>query len=214
LELGADSAAPDLGGDPAGANLEDNIESCGGTRAGGCVSDEEEEDDEEIPPLVRKNRCSKTSNDVPIQALSGLVNLQNMRMSTIDHALEEIIPEGLLLELPETGGACIHAEVSDDIPSAGYLIWQEITWTVSHASSTFKGDLIHRNTSVSDITCNGYPAPKGTIEDNSAPKGTAEGDSAFLVCSVDRRHTPYLARQLSVFCIRPHTRRYPRGAFG
>jgi hypothetical protein len=75
LELGADSAALDLGGDPASANLEDDIESCGGTRVGGRVSDEEEEDEEEVPPLVRKNRRSKTSNDVPIQALSGLVNL-------------------------------------------------------------------------------------------------------------------------------------------
>jgi hypothetical protein len=66
LELGADSATPDLGGDPAGADLEDDIESCGGTRAGGRVSDEEEEDEEEVPPLVRKNRRSKASNDVPI----------------------------------------------------------------------------------------------------------------------------------------------------
>jgi hypothetical protein len=137
-----------------------------------------------------------------------------MMMSTIDHALEEIILEGLLLELAEIGGDGIRAEVLDDIPSASYLIEQEITWIVSHASSTFKGGLIHGNTSIPDITCKGYPAPEGTIEDNSAPEGTAEGDSAFLVCSVDRRHTPYLARQLSVFCIRPHTRRYPRGAFG
>jgi hypothetical protein len=68
FELGADSTAPDLGGDPAGADFKDDIESCGGTRAGGRVSDEEEEDEdeEEVPPLVRKNRRSKTSNDVPI----------------------------------------------------------------------------------------------------------------------------------------------------
>jgi hypothetical protein len=64
LELGADSAAPDLGGDQASADLKDGIESCGGTRASGHVSDEE--DEEEIPPLIRKNHCSKTSNDVPI----------------------------------------------------------------------------------------------------------------------------------------------------
>jgi hypothetical protein len=30
---GADSTAPDLGGDPASADLEDDSESCGGTRA-------------------------------------------------------------------------------------------------------------------------------------------------------------------------------------
>jgi hypothetical protein len=49
FELGADSAALDLGGDPVGANLEDDIESCGGTRVGERVSDEEEEDEEEAP---------------------------------------------------------------------------------------------------------------------------------------------------------------------
>jgi hypothetical protein len=77
--------------------------------------------------LVRKNRRSKTSNDVPIQALLGLVNLQRMTMSAIDHALEEIILEGLLLELPETGSVGICAEVPDDIPSASNLVGQEIT---------------------------------------------------------------------------------------
>jgi hypothetical protein len=101
-----------------------------------------------------------------------------MTMSDIDHALEEIIPEGLLLELPETGSVGIHVEVSDDIPSARNLVGQEITQTVSHASSTFEGGLIHGDTSVPDVTCKGYPAPEGTIEDNSAPEGAAEGDSA------------------------------------
>jgi|UniRef100_A0A804LZ13 hypothetical protein len=75
LELGADSAALVLVGDPTSANLEDDIESCGGTRVGGRVSDMDEEDEEEVHPLVRKNRRSKNSNDVSIQALSRLVNL-------------------------------------------------------------------------------------------------------------------------------------------
>jgi hypothetical protein len=49
LELGVNSVAPDHGGDPASADLEDDIESCGGIRAGGSVSEEEEEDAEEVP---------------------------------------------------------------------------------------------------------------------------------------------------------------------
>jgi hypothetical protein len=49
LELGANFAALDLGVDPASADLEDDIESCGVIRAGGCVSKEEEEDVEEVP---------------------------------------------------------------------------------------------------------------------------------------------------------------------
>jgi hypothetical protein len=56
------------------------------------------------------------------------------------------------LELPEAGGAGIHVEVLDDIPSAGNLIGQEITWTVSLVSSTFEGGLIRGDTSVP--TCN------------------------------------------------------------
>jgi hypothetical protein len=101
-----------------------------------------------------------------------------MTMSAIDHALEEIILEGLLLELPKTGSVGIRAKVPDDIPSASNLVGQEITQTVSHASSTFEGGLIHGDTLVLDVTCEGYLDPEGTIEDNSAPEGAAEGDSA------------------------------------
>jgi hypothetical protein len=102
-----------------------------------------------------------------------------MTMSAIDHALEEITPEGLLLELPETGSARIRAEVLNDISSASNLVRQEITCIVYHASSTFEGGLMHGDTSVPDVTCKGYPAPEGTIEDNSAPEGATEGDSAL-----------------------------------
>jgi hypothetical protein len=66
LELGADSTAPVLYSGPASTNLEDDIESCGGTRVGRCVSDEDEEDEEEVSPLIRKNCRSKNSDDVPI----------------------------------------------------------------------------------------------------------------------------------------------------
>jgi hypothetical protein len=159
LELEADSAAPDLGGDPASADLEDDIESCGGIRAGRHVSEEEEveeEDGEDVPPLVCRNRRSKASNDVPIQALSGLVSLHGMTMSAIDHALEEIIPEGLLLEPSEAGCADIRIEVLGGAPSASLLAGQEITQAVSHASSTFEGGLICEDTLVPEVTHEGY----------------------------------------------------------
>jgi hypothetical protein len=72
LKLEADSAASDIDGDLAIVDLEDDIESCGGTRAGRHALDgEEEEEDKDVPSLVRRNRRSKASNDVPIQALSG-----------------------------------------------------------------------------------------------------------------------------------------------
>jgi hypothetical protein len=75
LEQGADSTISVLGGGSVSANLEDDIENCGGARVGGRVLDEDEEDEEEVLPLVRKNSRSNNSDDVPIQALSGLVSL-------------------------------------------------------------------------------------------------------------------------------------------
>jgi hypothetical protein len=60
-------------------------------------------------------------------------------MSAIDHALEEIIPKDLLLELPETEGTVIRTEVLNDIPSASNPVGQEITRAVSRTSSTFEG---------------------------------------------------------------------------
>jgi hypothetical protein len=95
-------------------------------------------------------------------------------MSAIDHALEEIIPEDLLLELPETEGADIRTEVSNVIPSASNPVGQEITRTVSHASSTFKGGPVHGNTSVPEVTGWGYLASMGMIEGASASKGAAK----------------------------------------
>jgi hypothetical protein len=178
LELGADSAILVLGGGSTSANLKDDIENCDGARVGGRVFDEDEEDEEEVPPLIRKNSRSKNSDDVPIQALSGLVSLQRLTMSAIDHALEEIIPKDLLLELPKAEGATIRIEVPDDIPSASNPVRQVIIQTVSHASSTFKGGLVHGNTSAPDIAGQGYPASVGTIEGASASEGATEDNPA------------------------------------
>jgi hypothetical protein len=147
LELEVDSAAPDLGGDATNVDLEDDVESCGGARVSRCVSEEEEEEDEEdVPSLVHRNRRSKANNDVPDQALSGLVSLQGMTMFAIDHALEEVIPEDLLLELPEAGGANVRIEVPDGAPSTSFLVGQEITPPVCHASPTLEGALVRENT--------------------------------------------------------------------
>jgi hypothetical protein len=73
LELEADSTSPDLGNDVANVDLEDDVESCGGTRVSRYVL-EEEEDEEDVPSLVHRNRRSKASNDVPDQAVLGLVS--------------------------------------------------------------------------------------------------------------------------------------------
>lgn len=47
MELEADSAALNLGDDAADADLEDDVESCGGVRASRYVMEEEEDDGDE-----------------------------------------------------------------------------------------------------------------------------------------------------------------------
>jgi hypothetical protein len=67
-------------------------------------------------------------------------------MSAIDHALEEIIPKDLLSEPPEVESSIVRPEVPDGVPLAGDLVGQEITRTVSHASSTLEDSLVHEDT--------------------------------------------------------------------
>jgi hypothetical protein len=88
LELDADPTTSILGGGPVSTNLEDDIGGCDGVRVGVRVLDEDEKEEEEEIPLIRKNSRSSMSSDIPMQALSGLVSLQGLTMSAIDHALE------------------------------------------------------------------------------------------------------------------------------
>jgi hypothetical protein len=109
-------------------------------------------------------------------------------MSAIDHALEEIIPEDLLLETPETESSVVRTEVQDDVPLAGNPIGQEITRIVSHASSTLEGGLSHRDTLALDVAgqgllalvgmTEGASASEGATKDNLAPEGGVEDDPA------------------------------------
>ena len=63
--------------------------------------DEDEEEEEEEIPLICKNshhyRGSNEGNDIPSQALSALISLQGLSISDFDQALEEVIPEDILL---------------------------------------------------------------------------------------------------------------------
>ena len=109
-------------------------------------------------------------------------------MSAIDHALEEIIPEDLLLEPPETESSVVHTNVPDYVPLAGNLVMQELTWTISHASSTMEGGLARGDTLALDVagqghlalvgTTEGASASEGATEDNLVPEGGAKDDLA------------------------------------
>jgi hypothetical protein len=65
---------------------------------------------------------------------------------------------------------------------AGDPVGQEITRTVSHASSTLEGDLVHKDTLALDVaplgTTEGASASEGVAKDDPAPEGGAEDDLA------------------------------------
>jgi hypothetical protein len=136
--------------------------------------------------FLRKNSHNSRSSDILMQALTRLVSLHGLAMSAIDHALEEIIPENLLLEPPEVESSIVRSEVLDDVPLAGDPVGQEVTRTVSHASSTLEGGLAHEDTLALDVVGQSHPAPLGTTKgasafegaakDDPAPEGGAEGD--------------------------------------
>jgi hypothetical protein len=163
---------------PSSTNLEDDIGGCDDVRVGDRVLDEDEEEEEEEFPLIRKNSRNSRSSDIPMQALSGLVSLQGLTMSTIDHALEETISEDLLLEPPEVESSIVRSEVSDVVSLVGDAFGQEITRTVSHASSTLEGGLVHEDTLALDVAGQSQSAPLGKTEGASASEGVTKDDLA------------------------------------
>jgi hypothetical protein len=78
------------------------------------------------------------------------------------------------LEPPKTESFVVRTEVPDDVPLAGNPVGQELTRTVSHASSTLEGGLARGDTLALDVAGQGHPAPMGTTEGASASEGAAE----------------------------------------
>jgi hypothetical protein len=83
--------------------------------------------------------------------------------------LEEIIPEDLLLEPPKADNPIICSEVPDDGLLPCDPAGQEITWVVSHASSTLEGGLAREDADPSHL----------------APMDMAEGSSALEVAATE-----------------------------
>jgi hypothetical protein len=97
-------------------------------------------------------------------------------MSAFDHALEEIIPENLLSEPPEVESSIVRSEVPDDVPLSCDPIGQEVTRTVSRASSTLEGGLAHKDMLALGAAGQSHPAPLGTTGGALASKGAAKDD--------------------------------------
>jgi hypothetical protein len=139
------------------------------------VLDEDEEEGEEEVPLIRKNNRRSRSSDIPMQALSALVSLQGLSISDFDHALEEIIPENLLSKPPEVENPIIRSEVLDDVPLSCDPAGQEVTQTVSRASSTLEGGLAREDILALNAADQSHPAPLGMAEGALALEVVAKG---------------------------------------
>ena len=96
-----------------------------------------------------------------------------MSISDFDQALEEIIPENLLSEPPETDNPIIYSEVPDDGLLSCDPAGQEVTQIIFRASSTLEGGL----------ACEDAPVLNATDPSHLAPLDTTKGSSALDVAA-------------------------------
>jgi hypothetical protein len=179
-----------------------NAEDCDDSQAAGGVLDEDEEEEEEEILLIRKNnrhyRGSDGGNDIPSQALLALVSLQGLSISDFDQALEEVIPEDILSEPPEADIPTICSEVPDGCIMLHDSAMQEVTWVVSHASSTLEGGLpcksvdpgfpapmdVAEGSSALEVAVAEGPAPEGGAGSDPAPEGVGAGSLSAVSMDV------------------------------
>jgi hypothetical protein len=194
---GCDPARADPNGcDPARADLN----GCDPTRANpnGCdpapfivrIVDEDEEEEEKVP-LIRKNsrryRVSGGNSDIPSPTLSALVSLQELFIANFDQAIEDVVPEDMLLE-PTDGDMM---DVYSNTPDVGL----EVSRVASRASSTLEGSLqsqevgqgrsipmeVTENPSALEVAVAENPVLKGGAGGCPAPEGVAGNDPARVV---------------------------------
>jgi hypothetical protein len=151
------------------------------------IVDEDEEEEEEVP-LIQKNsrryRVSGGNSDIPSPALSALVSLQELSIANFDQALEDVVPEDMLLE-PTDGDMM---DVCSDTQDVGL----EVSQVASRASSTLEGGLrsqevgqgrsipmeVTENPSALEVAVAKNPVLKGGAGGCSAPEGVAGNDPA------------------------------------
>jgi hypothetical protein len=153
------------------------------------IFDEDEEEEEEVP-LIRNNSRryigSRGDSDILSLALSALVSLQDLSITDFDQALEDVIPEDMLLE----------PTVDDmmDVCSDALDVGLEVSRAVSHTSSTLEGSLrrqeagqdcptpmeVTEDPSVLEVAVAENPAPKGDAGGYPAPEGVAGNDPALV----------------------------------
>jgi hypothetical protein len=146
--------------------------------------------EEEEVPLIRKNsqryRGSRGDSDIPSPALSALVSLQDLSITGFDQALEDVIPEDMLLELTIDD----MMNVFSDVPDVGL----ELSRAVSHASLTLEGSLrcqevgqdcptpmeVTEDPLALEVAVAENPTPKGDAGGDPAPEGVASNDPTLV----------------------------------
>ena len=125
-------------------------------------------------------------SDIPSPALSALVSLQELSITDFDQALEDVIPEDMLLE-PTDGDMM---DVCSDIPNVGL----EVSRAVSRASSTLEGSLrcqevgqdcptpmeVTEDPPASEVAVAENPAPNGGAGGYPSPEGVTGNDPALV----------------------------------
>jgi hypothetical protein len=103
-------------------------------------------------------------------------------ISDFDQALEDIIPEELLLEPPKADNPIICSEVPEDGRLSHDSAGQEITRVASRASSTLEGGLPREDVDLSHPTpmdvVEGSPSLEVAAAEDPAPEGGAGSDPA------------------------------------
>jgi hypothetical protein len=103
--------------DPNGCDrAEVDLNGC--DRAPAVVRIVDEDEEEEEVPLIRKNSRYYSGSrggdcDIPSPALSALVGLQELSISDFDQALEEVVPEDMLLEPAADDMMTVCSEIPD-----------------------------------------------------------------------------------------------------
>jgi hypothetical protein len=103
--------------DPNGCDhAEVDLNGCDRAPAVVRIVDEDEEEEEEVP-LIRKNNRhysgSRGDSDIHSLALFALIGLQELSISDFDQALEEVVPEDMLLEPTADDMMTVCSEIPD-----------------------------------------------------------------------------------------------------
>jgi hypothetical protein len=91
---------------------------------------------------------------------------------------------GIELEANSAAPDDVHIEIPDGVPSARFLVGQEATPPVGHASPALEGALVHEDVPAPEGAAKDDPAVEGVAEDDSVPEGPRTGSPSDVSMDV------------------------------